>query len=115
MRQTGVREELFGGQITRLAPFENGLSDVRGEIAEADDPSEIGSAHPFMQSKRGKGDAVALHQGRLEPARPEHRLIPVPLKLVNCHAARAASNLKAKLITGDIIVRIQNSLGGQET
>jgi hypothetical protein len=35
-RQTRVRQQLVGGQIGRLAPVEDGLRDVRGEIAEAD-------------------------------------------------------------------------------
>jgi hypothetical protein len=51
-RQTWVLQQLRGPQITRLAPFEDRLGDVRGEIAEADYPSEIGSAHPFAQSQQ---------------------------------------------------------------
>src|SRR6516165_12007054 len=41
-RQTRVRQQLVRGQIARLAPVENGLGDVRGEITEADEPREIG-------------------------------------------------------------------------
>src|SRR5215469_7893739 len=44
-RQTGVRQQLVRGQIARLAPIEDGLDDVRGEIAETHEPREIGSAH----------------------------------------------------------------------
>src|SRR5271169_3011043 len=73
-RQTGVREQLLGRQIARLAPFENRLGDVGGEIAEADNPSEIGSAHPLAQSKRSKGDAVALDECRVEPMCPDEQL-----------------------------------------
>src|SRR5215831_20623846 len=43
--QTRVRQQLVRGQIARLAPIEDGLGDVRGEIAEADEPREIGWAH----------------------------------------------------------------------
>jgi hypothetical protein len=58
-RQTGVREQLLCRQIARLASFDNRLGNVRGEIAEADNPSEIGSAHSFAQSKCRKGPAKA--------------------------------------------------------
>src|SRR6516162_4599804 len=44
-RQTGVRQQLVRGQIARRAPVENGLGDVRSEIAETDEPREIGWAH----------------------------------------------------------------------
>src|ERR1700730_1207401 len=73
-RQTGVREQLLRRQVTRLAPFENSLGDVRGEITEADNPSEIGSAHSFAQSKRSKGDVLALDQCRVEPTGPDEQL-----------------------------------------
>ena len=73
-RQTGVREQLLCRQIARLAPVENRLGDVRGEIAEADNPSEIGSAHSFAHSERSKGDAVALDKGRVAPMCPDKQL-----------------------------------------
>src|SRR5690242_12561043 len=44
-RQTRVRQQLVRSQVARLAPVEDGLDDVRGEIAEADEPCEIGWAH----------------------------------------------------------------------
>jgi len=66
-RQTGVREQLLCRQIARLASFDNRLGNVRGEIAEADNPSEIGSAHSFAQSKCRKGDPVALDEPRRGP------------------------------------------------
>ena len=69
-RQTGVREQLHCRQIARLASFENRLGDVRGEITEADNPSEIGSAHSFAQSQRSKGDVLALDERRVEPTGP---------------------------------------------
>ena len=37
-RQAGVREQLLCRQIARLASFQDRLGDVRGEIAEADNP-----------------------------------------------------------------------------
>src|SRR5215831_5094720 len=46
-RQTRVRQQLVRSQIARLAPVEDGLRDVRGEIAEADQPCEIGPADAF--------------------------------------------------------------------
>src|SRR5271169_4313809 len=70
-RQTGVREQLLCCQIARLAPFEDRLGDVGGEIAEADNPREIGSAHSLAQSKRSKGDVLALDECRVEPMCPD--------------------------------------------
>src|SRR6516162_2853512 len=46
-RQTRVRQQFVCGQIARLASVENGLGDVRGEIAKADQSCEIGRAHPL--------------------------------------------------------------------
>jgi hypothetical protein len=40
-RQTGVREQLVCGQIARLAPIEDGLGNIGGEIAEADDAAKV--------------------------------------------------------------------------
>jgi hypothetical protein len=59
----------------RLPPIENRLDYVRGEIAEADNPSEIGSAHAFAHGKRSKGDPVALDEDRVEPICPDKQLI----------------------------------------
>src|SRR5215813_3335530 len=41
-RQTRVRQQFVCGQIARLAPVKDSLGDVGGEIAEADEPREIG-------------------------------------------------------------------------
>jgi len=46
-----------------------------GEIAEADNPSEIGSAHSFAQNKRSKGDVLALDECRAQAARRRSSLI----------------------------------------
>ena len=53
-RQTGVLEELLRRQIARLPPIEDRLGDIRREIAEADETSEIGPADPFPLSECGK-------------------------------------------------------------
>ena len=42
-----MRQQLVRGQIARLAPVEDSLGDVGGEIAEADKPREIGRADAF--------------------------------------------------------------------
>jgi len=55
-------------QIARLAPVEDRLGDIRGEIAEADDPSEVRPADAFALGKRGKGNAVSAEECRVEPA-----------------------------------------------
>jgi len=46
-RQTRVRQHLVRSQIARLAPVEDGLDDVRGEIAEAKEPREVRWAYAF--------------------------------------------------------------------
>src|SRR5215471_585672 len=46
-RQARVRKQLVCRQIARLAPVEDSLGDVGGEMAEADEPREIGRADPF--------------------------------------------------------------------
>ena len=52
-------EELFCRQIARLPPIEDRLSDIGREVAEADEPSEIGPADTFPMSECGKGNAFA--------------------------------------------------------
>jgi hypothetical protein len=44
------------------------------EIAEADEPSEIGPADTFTLGECGKGDAFAVGKCCVEPARPEEQL-----------------------------------------
>src|SRR6516225_450416 len=73
-RQTRVHKELVCGQITRLAPVEDGLGDVGGEIAEADDAGEIGPADTFALGKCGKRNTAAADAGSVELARPEEQL-----------------------------------------
>src|SRR6516164_7412451 len=73
-RQTGVRQQLVRGQIARLAPVENGLGDVRGEITEADEPREIGWAHALALDQCGKRHAVVVDECSIEPARPDQQL-----------------------------------------
>src|SRR5215467_14357189 len=62
-----MRQQLVCGQIERLAPVEDSLGDVGGEIAEADEPREIGGADAFPLGKCGKGHAVAAHECSVEP------------------------------------------------
>src|ERR1700730_6554450 len=49
------------------------LGDIRREIAEAQEPREIGPADPFPPGECGKGSAFALGEWRVEPARPEEQ------------------------------------------
>jgi hypothetical protein len=69
-----VLEELLCRQIARLPPIEDRLGDIRREIAEADEPREIGPADPFPLGECGKRNAFALGECRVEPARPEEQL-----------------------------------------
>src|SRR6516164_8106819 len=72
-RQTGVRQQLVRSQIARLAPLENGLRDVRGEIAEADEPREVRWAHALALGQRGKWHAIAVDECSIEPARSDQQ------------------------------------------
>jgi len=69
-----VLEELLCRQIARLAPVEDGLRDIRCEIAEADEPRKIGWAHALLLCQCGKRNAVAADERGVEPARPEEQL-----------------------------------------
>jgi hypothetical protein len=59
-RQTRVIEELLCRQIGWLPPIKDGLGDIRREIAEADEPREIGAADTFPLGEYSKGDAFAV-------------------------------------------------------
>jgi hypothetical protein len=50
------------------------VGDIRREIAEADETSEIGRADAFALGKRRKGNLVAADEGRVKPARLEQQL-----------------------------------------
>src|SRR5207253_8157267 len=73
-RQACVLEELLWRQIVRLPPIEDRLGDIRREIAEADEAREVGPADTFPLGECSKGDAFALDECRVEPARPEQQL-----------------------------------------
>src|SRR5262252_9979849 len=72
-RQTRVRQQLVRSQIARLAPVEDGLRDVRGEIAEADEPREIGWAHALTLDQCGKRHTVAVEEYGIEAARSDQQ------------------------------------------
>src|ERR1700730_2397164 len=57
-----------------LPPIEDRLSDIRRQIAEADEPREIGPADPFPLGECGKRKTFALGECRVEAARPEEQL-----------------------------------------
>ena len=69
-----MREQLVCGQIGRLTTVEDGFGDVRGEIAEADEPGEIGWAHPLPLGQCGKRLVVPAHECSVEPARLDQQL-----------------------------------------
>ena len=50
------------------------MGDIRREIAEADEPGEIGPADPFSPGECGKRKTFALDECRVEAARPEELL-----------------------------------------
>jgi hypothetical protein len=52
-----------------LAAVENGLDDVRGEIAEADEPCKIGWADALPLGECRKRYTVAADKSGVEPAR----------------------------------------------
>ena len=63
-------EQLLCRQIGWLPPVEDRLSDILREIAEADEPREIGPADPFPVGECGKRNTFALGECRVEAARP---------------------------------------------
>ena len=69
-----MRQQLVCGQIVGLPAVEDGLGDVRGEIAEADEPREIGWAHAFPLGQYGKRHAIAVGECGIELARPDQQL-----------------------------------------
>ena len=69
-----MREQLVCGQIGRLTTVEDGFGDIRGEIAEADEPREIGWAHPLPLGQCGKLLAITAHECGIEPARLDQQL-----------------------------------------
>jgi hypothetical protein len=64
----------FPRGCARLPPIEDGLCDIRREIAEADQPREIGPADTFPLGECGKRNAFAVGECRVELARPEEQL-----------------------------------------
>src|SRR6516164_9180528 len=81
-RQARLYQQLVCGQPARLAPLENGARDVRGEIAEADKPREIGWADAFLLGQCGKRYAVAAGEGGIEAARSDQQLDQPPVGLL---------------------------------
>ena len=69
-----MRQQLVCGQIARLTAVEDGFGDVRGKIAEADEPREIGWAHPLPLGQCGKRHAIAVGECGIELARPDQQL-----------------------------------------
>ena len=72
--QTRMRQQLVCGQIERLTIIEDGFGDIRGEIAEAHEPREVGGAHPFPLGQNGKRYAIAAEECGIELARPDQQL-----------------------------------------
>src|SRR6516164_6913536 len=68
-----MRQQLVRGQIAGLTPVEDRLGDVRGEVAEADEPREVGWAHTLPLGQCGKRQAVATDECGVEAARPDQQ------------------------------------------
>jgi hypothetical protein len=64
-----VGQQLVRHQIAGLAAVENGLDDVRGESAEANEPCKIGWADALRLGEYRKRHTVAADKGGVEPAR----------------------------------------------
>ena len=69
-----MRQQLVCGQIAWLTAVEDGLGDVRGEIAEADEPRKIGWADALPLGKGGKRHTIAVEECGIESARPDQQL-----------------------------------------
>jgi len=68
-----MRQQLVCGQIVGLTAVEDELRDVRGEIAEADEPCEVGWAHAFPLGQGGKRHAITAKECGIELARPDQQ------------------------------------------
>src|SRR5690348_5425440 len=68
-RQTRVGQQLVRGQIAWLVAVEDGLDDVRGETAEANQQREIGWAHALPLGECRKRHTLAVDKSCVEPAR----------------------------------------------
>jgi len=68
-----VRQQLVRGQIARLTPIQDRLGDVRGEVAEADEPREVGRAHTLPLGECGERQAVAADECDVESACPDQQ------------------------------------------
>jgi hypothetical protein len=64
----------YCGQVGWLAPVENGLRDVRSEIAEADEPREVGWTDTFLLGQCGKRRPAAARECGVEAVRPDQQL-----------------------------------------
>src|SRR2546421_8155843 len=77
-----MRQQLVCAQIGRLTAVEDGFGDVRGEIAEADKPREIGWAHPLPLGQEllrnvGDGRGQAASGCWLTASMPSMNFMPV--------------------------------------
>ena len=67
-------QQLVRRQIAWLAAVDNGLDDVRGEIAEANEPCKIGWADALPLGECRKRHTVAADKSCVEPARLDQQL-----------------------------------------
>src|SRR5262245_43403610 len=99
-RQTRVRQQLVRSQIARLAPVEDGLRDVRGEIAEADQPCEIGPADAFPLGECRKRHTVAADKSCVEPARAgANRRVGLAVRKANTARPEQARTRRISAVT----------------
>src|SRR5258708_7147306 len=61
-RQAGMGEQLLGGEIARMAAFEDRSDNVRGEIAQPQHPGEVGARQLLTLRNIGKILTAAVGQ-----------------------------------------------------
>src|SRR5205823_3406511 len=79
-RQAGMGEQLSGGEVLRMAAFEDRPSDIRRKIGQPQDPREIGARHPLMLRKLHQMFTLALGELAVEQVRPRDQLYQLRIR-----------------------------------
>lgn len=85
-RQAGMREQLLGGELTRMAAFEDRPGGVGGKIAQPQHAGEVGACQLLALCKVGEIPITAAGQPALEEVRPGDQLDQFGIRF--CRAPR---------------------------
>src|SRR5439155_8909592 len=73
-RQAGMGQQLSGGEVARMAAFEDRPRDIGRQEYQPQDPREIGARHPLILRKLHEMFALALGELAVEQVRPRDQL-----------------------------------------